>query len=520
MNRPYLSTNVGKNVQQAYDFKGLNKNAIISVGEFSNMTNLSSRYSGCVAPRAGRETIQTLTAGSDIASYGEKLFYIDNDGFYYNGERKGTVQPGKKEIAVMNDYVIVFPDKIAYDSVKDEFKQMELTWVSTSSGQVKFNDKEMIFNSGSLPGFEVGDGIVISGCADTPYNNRAVIIRSKGADRFIFDSNTFEATVTSEEPNKSESGLVKLERTIPDLVFICEHNNRLWGCDANKTIYCSKQGSHTNFNVYDGLVTDSYYTEVGSPGKFTGVCSYNSKVYFFKEECIHAIYGYKPENFQVIDISTQGVKEGCSRSLAVTNNLLFYVSRDGIMVFDSTVPELISKKLGYVRYDEAIGGGNRKFYYVSLRKGDTWQLLTYDSDINEWYKQDDLHALRFNYYDGDLIYLSGDGKQIVKIDSESSKETVSWDATTGEMNLIESEKKATMHLRMRVEMPLDSSLELYISRDGGEWELVKTFINETRTIIYAPLKPMRCESFKIKLAGTGEVKLYSLTREYTERSYI
>ena len=512
MQMPSLNESVGKKVQQTYDFKGLNKSAVISPGEFSDMLNLSSKNDGCISPRAGREVIKTLTGGSDIASFGEKLFYIQEDGFYYNGERKGTVKPGKKEIAVMNDYVIIFPDKVAYDSVTDEFKRMELTWKAASSGQIQFTEKEMIFKSGALPKFEVGDGIVISGCADTPYNNRAVIIRAIGTDRFVFDSNTFEAV-------DKESGLVKLERSIPDMTYICEHNNRLWGCDENKTIYCSKQGSHTNFNVYDGLVTDSYYTEVGTPGKFTGVCSYNSKVYFFKEDCIHAVYGYKPENFQIVDISTQGVKEGCSRSLAVTNNLLFYVSRDGIMIFDSTVPELISKKLGYTRYDEAVGGGNRKFYYVSLRKDNDWQLLVYDSDINEWYKQDDLHAIRFNYYNGDLIYLNAEGTEIVKVDSETSSEVVSWEAITGEMNLVESEKKSTITLRLRVDMPIDAELSLYVSRDKGEWEEVRTFINETRSILYAPLKPMRCESFSIKLAGKGDVKIYSLAREYTERSY-
>ena len=508
---PYLNQNVGKNIQESYNFRGLNKEAAITVGELSDMTNLSSRFAPCLAPRGKREVIKTLTSGQDIASFGEKLFYIQEDGFYYNGEHKGSLTKGEKQIAVMNDYVIIFPDKIAYDSINDKFERMELSWTSTS-GQLTFTDKEMIFNSGSLPKFSVGDGVVISGCADAPYNNRAVVIRAVGADRFIFDSETFEET-------EKENGLVKLERNVPTMTFICEHNNRLWGCDESKTIYCSKQGSHTNFNVYEGLVTDSFYTEVGTPGKFTGVCSYNSKIYFFKEDCIHAMYGYKPNNFQVIDISTQGVKEGCSRSLAVTNNLLFYVSRDGIMIFDSTVPELISKKLGYVKYDEAIGGGNRKFYYVSLRKGDKWELLVYDSDINEWYKQDNLHVKRFNYYNGDLIYLDSTGTNIVKIDSENSNEVVKWEAITGELNLVEIEKKATMRIRLKVDIPKDAELNLWLKRDNRDWELVRTFIDSSRKIIYGVINPMRCESFRMKLTGKGEVKIYSITREYTERSY-
>lgn len=513
MAEPYLYEKVGNNNQVQITFQGLNKGTMIDNGELAEMYNMSSAYYPCLGPRQGREVIETITNATDIASFGDKLFTIHDDGFYYNGVKKGTVQPGMKQIAVMNSYVIIFPDKVQYDILKDTFGPMGATWEASSSGAVQFTDKEMIFKSGSVPtGFEVGDGIVISGCSTTPYNNRAVIIRTIGTDRFTFDSNTFEEC-------ESEPGLVKLERSIPDLIFICEHNNRLWGCDANNTIYCSKQGSHKNFNCYDGLVTDSYYSEVGSAGEFTGVCSYNGKVYFFKEDCIHSVYGYKPENFQIIDISTQGVKKGCDRSLAVTNNLLFYVSRDGVMIFDSTVPEVISKKLGYIRWDAAVAGGNRKFYYVCLKKNDKWRMLVYDSDLNLWHEQDNTEAIRFNYFNGDLIYLDATG-QVIKIDSEDSTEVVSWETVTGDMSLTDTERKATMLLKLRVDIEEGAEFTVSLSRDRQPYKQLKTFIYPQKEIVYIPIQPMRCESFRLKFTGKGIVKLYSVVREYTERTQI
>lgn len=513
MAEPYLYEKVGNSKQVQITFSGLNKGEMIDSGELSSMYNMSSAYYPCLGPRLGREVIDTVSNAIDISSFGDKLFSIHDNGFYYNGVKKGTVQAGMKQIAVMNSYVIIFPDKVEYDILQDVFRPMENTWEATASGAIQFTDSEMIFTSGSVPtGFEVGDGIVISGCSTTPYNNRAVIIRQIDVNKFVFDSNTFEEC-------ESEPGLVKIERTIPDLIFICEHNNRLWGCDNKNTIYCSKQGSHRNFNCYDGLVTDSYYAEVGSAGDFTGVASYNGKVYFFKEDCIHSVYGYKPTNFQIVDISTQGVKKGCDRSLAVTNNLLFYVARDGVMVFDSTVPEIISKKLGYIRWDEAVAGGNRKFYYVCLKKNDRWRMLVYDSDLNLWHEQDNTHAIRFNYYNGELVYLNESG-QIIKIDSETSSEIFAWIAITGDMSLTDTERKATMLLKLRLDMLEDSSLIVSLSRDRGDYKVLKKFSYPQKEIVYIPIQPMRCESFRLKFEGSGVVKIYSIVREYTERTQI
>ena len=55
---------------------------------------------------------------------------------------------------------------------------------------------------------------------------------------------------------------------MPDLDFICESENRLWGCsNETRTIYASALGDPTNFFSYQGLSTDSYAVAVGSEGR-------------------------------------------------------------------------------------------------------------------------------------------------------------------------------------------------------------------------------------------------------------
>ena len=50
----------------------------------------------------------------------------------------------------------------------------------------------------------------------------------------------------------TETGSLTVKRTVPDLLYVCENENRLWGCDKT-TIYASKLGDIFNWNVYDGM---------------------------------------------------------------------------------------------------------------------------------------------------------------------------------------------------------------------------------------------------------------------------
>lgn len=510
---PSLSQVTRLSNQTVIDFKGLNKNPVIEDGELSDMKNLSSREYPCIAPREKREVLKTLTNGTNVISFGEKLFYIADNKFYCDGVEKGSVTAGEKQLAVINDYVVIFPDKIHYDSVEDKFENMEISL--TEQGPV-FTDSTITIVNGDFiaAGFKIGDGITISGAATYPFNNRSVVIEALEAKKITVGKDVLESSETT-----AEQGAVTFKRAVPDMDFIIECNNRLWGCQGNKMIYCSKQGSHTNFNVFSGLVTDSYYVEVGSAGDFTGAMAYNNYPYFFKEGCIHKIYGFSPSQFQVITMNVQGVKKGCERSLAVTNNYMFYVARDGIMLFDSTAPTLISDKLRYVQYDEAIAGGNRKFYYVCLRKGIIWEMICYDSDLGIWHKQDNTHALSFDNYNGELIYLDSEGK-LVKIDSDNGEEIVKWEATTGEMNTFYQDKKGIVKLKIRVELETNSCLSVLISHDNEPFREVKTFQSYTKETKVIPIQPQRCNYFKIKLVGTGKAKVYSIVRDFYQGSEV
>ena len=60
---------------------------------------------------------------------------------------------------------------------------------------------------------------------------------------------------------------VTAQRRVPDLDWLTEHNNRVWGCSSTENvIYACKLGDATNWFSYRGTAADSYAVTVGSDG--------------------------------------------------------------------------------------------------------------------------------------------------------------------------------------------------------------------------------------------------------------
>ena len=78
-------------------------------------------------------------------------------------------------------------------------------------------------------------GAKISGATTHTENNKTAIIREIDGDNLRFYENTFTIS------DGGDSETLQLSRTVPELDYICENENRLWGCKGD-TIYASKLG--------------------------------------------------------------------------------------------------------------------------------------------------------------------------------------------------------------------------------------------------------------------------------------
>ena len=66
---------------------------------------------------------------------------------------------------------------------------------------------------------------------------------------------------------------------------------------------------------------------------------------FFKENTLHKLYGSKPSDFQLTSLRCRGVAKNAARSLCVLNETLYYLSPDGVMAWDGSIPTKVSGAL-------------------------------------------------------------------------------------------------------------------------------------------------------------------------------
>lgn len=308
---------------------------------------------------------------------------------------------------------------------------------------------------------------------------------------------------------------------MPELKYLCENENRLWGC-TDTTIYASKLGDVFNWNVYDGLDTDAYAVDTGSAGAFTGCVSYLGYPIFFKEEHIYKIYGSVPSNFEVMGSATLGLAAGSAGSLAIAGEVLFYLSRSGIMAYTGGIPQAVGTAFGTKRFKDAVGGSDGLKYYVSMQdETGSWGLYVYDTQKGLWHKEDEIHVTHFTAYGGGLYMLSQEGDVWLPgggeapADSEA-EETVEWLAWFADFTEEEPGKKGIGKLQLRLELEEGASVEVWLMFDSdGQWHRAGGIVGEgAKRSYYLPIIPRRSDHYTLKLTGTGGCRVHSLTREY------
>ena len=509
------------------DFKGYCVKPIIEDGQMRDMKNLSSDGYPNMTQRKMRRVVEgKFTKPSSLASRKEKLVVVDGTSLYYDGVKVGTVTAGEKKIASINSKICIFPDKKYYDTVDREFGSLDASCsVNTSASvYIKVSNNALIITGGTFTGFKAGDAVKIEGFIKRPSNNLSAILVNATATMLEFAEDTFtvleDSTYNKADKSYKESGEISITRLSPDLDFVMEYNNRLWGCSGS-TIYASKLGDPTNWNYFNGLSMDSYAVDVGSDGDFTGCAATPSHLVFFKDNVLHKLYGSKPSNYQSMDVKADGVQKGCENSLCLINGILYYKSRNGIMAYDSGVPECISADLGEEMFREAAAGTDGVKYYVSMQKtaDETWHLFVFDPRNGMWHREDETHAQQFAFCAGELTYIDAVTGKIMAT-SGGTDEEIQWHAQLGEFIEFSDDKKIYSKVKVRMRLDAGANVTISLSVDGGEFQPVSEVYAQSDRVAFVPIIPIRCDRFAIRLDGVGGCKVESIVREYTSGSEV
>lgn len=273
---PYLTTAPKETSRQIGNFLGLNTGAVIDENEFADMVNMSSDCFPAISTRKHRgETLKKLSKPHGLY-FKNGLIYVDGTGLYYKDEKIADVEDSDKHIIGIGAFIIVFPDKVMYNTSTGELQSLEATWrqgAKASFAQTaKGSTMVKITCTGIGTAFKRFDGVEITGCTNEGFN-RTTVIQEIADDYIVIIGDLTEGF-------SQDTGLA-ISRKVPDMDFVCENGNRLWGCSsANHEVYASKLGDAANWNAFEGISTDSYAATIGSDGDFTGCLSHMGYVLF------------------------------------------------------------------------------------------------------------------------------------------------------------------------------------------------------------------------------------------------
>ncbi len=496
-------------------FLGLNHNKGAGDGELYSMKNLCSDYYPLLATRPKRRLYRTLTKGNGLYAW-DKLCWVDGTEFFYNGVKKGDVTDTQKRFAAINGYIIIAPDMKYYNVNTDEFGSLE----SETTQNVSFQDGTLYEepaaqNTIKAAGvnwadyFREGDAITITGSTS---NDTSIIIREIAGDEMHF----YEYSFTNESGTN-----VNFKRSVPDLAIVFENENRLWGCQGG-TIYVSKLGDPFNFNVFDGLDTDSFAVEAGSAGNFSGGIAFRGYPTFSKEQRIYRMYGSTPSNFEILGSATLGVAEGSGDSMAVAGESLLYLNRNGICMYKGGLPAPVNRAFGNERYKNAVAGSDGLKYYVSMEdmSGNS-HLFVYDTQKGLWHEEDDTKITHFAFSEGNLYFLNDKGEiwitGSIQDPPESTEEKdFEWEAEFTDFTDESPNEKHMAKIIIRLELDEGAECSVWMQADSsGEWRQTNPaeITEEKKRSYYLAILPVRADHYRLKLTGKGGCRVYSLTRE-------
>lgn len=500
-----------------------------------------------------------------------------------------TMNP--KTMAKMGAYVIIMPDKIWYNADNGECGYMESEYENEEGSKVSFtlcdsngspiewhdakyyetnkpkNGDYIMTNSGgkaslkvysestsiwatvattymqiSAQGigkkFDKEDGVEIAIDKPSDWNYASNIFVNEEDGKL--STNTYIVNKTDDcitilailDENKEFNDMtITVKRKVPDMAFVTECNNRLWGCSEDgHEIYCCKLGDVKNWNCFMGIATDSWAVTIGSDGKFTGAITYLGYPMFFKEDCLIKISVSGIGGHQTKETKCRGVQRGSERSLAILNETLFYKSTSDICAYAGSLPIGISDELGEVRYSDAVAGTMGSRYYISMkdREGKS-HLFVYDQKTNIWCKEDNTDVLYFCKHGDDLYYIDVANNQMKSVAGtlpydvaeKKSEDRFDWFVESGNIGYNSPDNKYMARINVRIALEFGTNVDFYLQYDSsGEWEH-KFNMSGTGTRTYTvPVIPKRCDHFKYKLVGNGGCKMYAITKTIEQGSDI
>ncbi len=531
-------------------FGGLDRTAGAKLPSFAQMENLTADAYPVLTPRLPRTRV--LEGDIQGLSTDNGLCYVKDGRFYLAGSPVlSGLSAGEKTLISMGAKVIILPDKkwvntvdltcgdleaqvsgvnVAVSLVDEQGEVYDVSLSATApqnpvQGTLWLTETDLLQFDGEdflpLPtwvriglsgkGFREGDVVSISGLSllgSSQLNGSQRLCR-------VTDSAVVISGFCQPATQPESFGAITIARKMPQMDLVFECGNRLWGCrygvdnqgNVVNEIYASRLADATNWEDFSGTAADSWRASLGSQGVFTGGLSYLGQPLFFKEESLHRVYGNYPAQFGLDSICCRGVAKGSEQSLAVADEVLYYVSCYGVCRYDGSLPVLVSQALGDWQFTQGVGGSFRGSYYLACQTdGGENHLLVYNPRRGLWHCHSPLQAKSFASDSRRLYCRCDDGIWVLG----QGQEAPWWSVQTPPLTLEGFHATRFHRLAFHLRLPAGSRMEIRASFDGGEPELLGVLEGKNDPLQKVSFRPRRCEQFRLFLSGQGEMELLEL----------
>lgn len=546
-------------------FRGYDHNPRGPEGSFYEMQNMTGRDFPVISTRPFRTVLRQLTAPAGCVARDE-LAVVDGPDLIYGDTvvELGLSPEGPKQMISMGAYLLIWPDKkyVNTQDLSDRGSMENSTAVSgtitvtlcqadggaytvqtvsaTAPDNPDNGDLWLDISAAELPvlkewnaasgmwvqipttylkfaatgvgsGFSLFDGVTFSGLSDSLAGfNGSHVVYGVGADYLIIPGIAGAASLTG-------SGM-SVTRTVPDMDFVTESGNRIWGCKYGlvngkpvNEIYASKLGDFKNWNCYMGLSTDSFAASRGADGAFTGAITLQGHPLFFRENSIEKVYPGSNGAHQIVTTEGRGVQKGCWRSLAIVGETLFYKSRDGVCAYTGSLPYSVSEPLGDVTYSDARAGAAGDRYYISMKaQNGQWSLFVFDTANQMWHREDNTMAMAFTRWEGEAVWIDERSGKLIRAAGDA-EDDFHWSVTSRALGYEFPENQYVSRFVIRAET--EGTVTLEIQYDNGPWldkgswygaQGVRSFV--------LPVPPRRCDHLRIRMSGTAPCRIYAIAR--------
>lgn len=317
----------------------------------------------------------------------------------------------------------------------------------------------------------------------------------------------------------------------PRLDFVVECQNRLWGCRKGENragavvneIYATRLGTYDDWYSYEDTADSPYVASIGTPGEFTGAIALSQNPIFFKENAIHKVYVSSSGAHQIYTYDVRGVQRGSGGSIAVVNETAYFKGVRDVFSFDGTNVSPISDALGDVRYFNALAGADGDKYVMYCEDSTNGRyIFTYDTRKGFWQRELIDERVVLMCEENGRLLIGTDDNGIFSHEAspgEVSESRVRYMLETGEIGFESADARFLCRLDLRVKLGFGSTMTVWVEYDGeGGWcEAVRhrgtTVVPRLETV---NILPRRAGHFKIRITGTGEMRLYGMQRIYEE----